>query len=284
MLTIAHIVKPMAAAPETEHGIAQPITFETMRRAKQAAAETVDVQHFAAFFRKDLSAVPPDFTKTVPLERSAADLRSFRIVRPLPLLRDVLDRLYQSSQAEYFIYTNVDIALMPDFYLRVAEYIAQGYDAFTINRRGIAAHYHSVDQISQMQADRGVPHPGYDCFVFRRDAYPSYILGDVLLGSGHVDLPLVCSMIGHAKAFIDVTDAHLTCHIGDALDWWRWAYRDYIMYNDREAARAVRELARSTGFYSSLRPHIRLMLAIPLLKNSLIVAEWKRIASCRKAG
>ncbi len=282
MLTVAHIVKPMAAAPETEHGIAQPITFETMRRAKQAAAGTVDVQHFATFYRKDLSAVPADFTKTEPLERSVCDLRQFRISRPLPLLRDVLDRLYQSSQAEYFIYTNVDIALMPDFYLRVADSISQGYDAFTINRRSIASHYHSVDQIPQMQADEGAPHPGYDCFVFRRDAYPSYLLGDVCLGSGHVDLPLVCSMIAYAKKFIDVTDAHLTYHIGDALNWWRWEYRDYLLYNDREAAKAVRELARSTGFQQKLRPHIRLMLRIPLLKNSLIVADYKRIARSRR--
>ncbi len=115
MLRIAHIVKPMAAKPGSEHAIAQPITFETMRRAKAAAKDVVEVEHWATGFPDEQSVIPSDFQATTPLRRSACDIGTFRIPRPLPVFHDVLERLYAASQAEYFIYTNVDIGLQPHF-------------------------------------------------------------------------------------------------------------------------------------------------------------------------
>ncbi len=224
-----------------------------------------------------MHAIPGDFLHTKPLDRSAGDLRPFRIPRPLPVLRDVLDRLYRSSDAEWFIYTNVDIALQPHFYASVKRFIDSGYDAFTINRRTVTTAYDGPADLPGLYAEKGSPHPGYDCFVFRRDAYPAYVLGDVLLGCGHVDTPLVCSMIANAKKFKDFTDEHLTFHLGDSRTWWSWKFRDYLLFNDREAARALLEAARRGGFLGRIRPHVRVLLHIPLLKNSILVREWKRL-------
>ncbi|HRH93570.1 MAG TPA: hypothetical protein PKV72_03480 [Candidatus Peribacteria bacterium] len=277
MLRIAHIVKPMIAPEGSEHAVAQPITFETMRRAKAAAKDVAVIEHWATCFPNEQPAVPPDFRSAAPLKRSVGDIASFRIRRPLPIFRDVLERLYDASQAEYFIYTNVDIALQPHFYTEVVKFIAQGYDAFTINRRTLPGHYSRVDQIPAMCAEPGTAHPGYDCFVFRRDAYESFVLGDVCLGCGHVDLPLVCSMIAAAKKFTDINDAHLTFHIGDSRAWWKWKYRDYIVHNDTQAKAALLEQLRRRGLSRALRPHIRALLSVPLLKNSMLVGEWKRL-------
>lgn len=277
MLRIAHIVKPMAAKPGSEHAIAQPITLETMRRAKAAAKDVVEVEHWATGFPDEQSVIPSDFQATTPLRRSACDIGTFRIPRPLPVFRDVLERLYDASQAEYFIYTNVDIGLQPHFYTEVARLIGSGYDAFTINRRTLPNHYSSTEQIPAMYAELGKPHPGYDCFVFRRDAYTSFILGDVCLGCGHVDLPLVCSMIAAARKFCDITDAHLTFHIGDSRTWWNWKYRDYIIHNDMQAKHALLAQLRRYASEDKIRPHIRVLLALPLLKNSMLVHEWKRL-------
>lgn len=279
-MRIAHIVKPMIAAPGSEHAIAQPITFASMRAAAaQAKRNGIDVELWTAYLPEDEPAVPPDFRKAPVLRRAVGDLRTFRIRRPLPLFRDVLDAICKSTDAEYVIYTNVDIGLQPHFYAAVRDLIAEGHDAFVINRRTISDRYRSPGDLPAMYAEEGAPHPGYDCFVFRRDLYPRFVIGDVCLGNGHVDTPLVCSMIATAKNFVEIADARLTFHQGDSLGWWKWKYRDYILFNDRQAAKALLELARREGFLSKIRPHMRLLVAIPLLKNSLIVSEWQRIAA-----
>jgi hypothetical protein len=277
MLRIAHIVKPMAAAPGSEHAVAQPITFASMRRAKEEAAGSADVEYWATAFPHEASALPRDFRAAKPLGRSAADLRLFRVPRPLPLLRDVLDRLYEASDAEWFVYTNVDIALQPRFYREVARFISQGYDAFTINRRTVTDAYKDASDLPKLYEERGKPHPGYDCFVFRRDAYRNYVLGDVLLGCGHVDTPLICSMIAHARKFKDFTEEHLTFHLGDSRSWWSWKYSDYILFNDRQAASALLAHAARNGYLGRVRRHQRLLLRVPLIKNALVVGEWKRL-------
>lgn len=279
-MKIAHIVKPMIAAPGSEHAIAQPITFASMRAAaEQAKRNGIDVEFWAAALPEDEPAVPVDFRRTPALTRTVNDLRSFHIRRPLPLFRDVLDGIHQSTNAEYIIYTNVDIGLQPHFYTAVRDLIAEGHDAFVINRRTIPDRYRSPADLPAMYAEEGAPHPGYDCFVFRRELYPRFVIGDVCLGNGHVDTPLLCSMIATARNFIEIKDAHLTFHQGDSLGWWRWKYRDYILFNDRQAAKALLQLARREGFLKKIRPHMRLLLTIPLLKNSMIVSEWKRIAA-----
>ena len=43
--------------------------------------------------------------------------------RKLPLLADIIERLYENSDAEWLIYTNVDIAVQPHFYESVASII-----------------------------------------------------------------------------------------------------------------------------------------------------------------
>ncbi len=66
------------------------------------------------------------------------DCGRFAVPRKLPLIKDILGRLYDASDAEYFIYTNVNIGLMPNFYVAVNAIIESGYDAFVINRRTIS--------------------------------------------------------------------------------------------------------------------------------------------------
>jgi hypothetical protein len=277
VLRFAHILTPLARPPLSELGIAQPITFESMRRARALASSTVEVELLATCLPEDAAAIPADFRAVPPLSRSVLDTGTFRMQRRLPLLRDILERLVASTDAEYVLYTNVDIALQPHFYVAVAEYIAQGYDAFVINRRTISQAHSRLEDLPYMYAEIGKPHRGYDCFVFRRDAFARYIIGDVCLGMGHVDTPLVCSMIAHAHKFIDVTDAHLTFHLGDSKTWWKWQYRDYLRHNDTQACRSLLQIAKDTGVSACIRPHVRAMLALGIPHNGLIVREWKRL-------
>lgn len=283
MLSIDHIIVPARCTKASDLYVAQPITFETMRRAQKTAAETVSVRLLATCMRGEEDLLPEGFTAMPSLSRSVLDIGTFRVQRKLPLLKDILDTLYTHSTAEYLIYTNVDIALMPDFYTEVHRLIEEGNDAFVINRRTISDRHTSVDDIPLMVAETGVPHPGYDCFVFRRDLYPRFIIGDVCLGSGHVDTPLICSMIASARSFLLLDDEHLTFHLGDKRSWWNWKYRDYIRHNDREASRALLALARREGWNAYMSPIMRLLVSIGLLKNSLIVREWCRLSALVRA-
>lgn len=276
MRTIDHIIAPCLVNRGSDLFIAQPITFESMRRAKERASGKVEIGLLYTCFA-DEQVDMPGFRAVAPLIRNSADVYSFRRQRKLPILKDILDRLYKESSAEYVVYTNVDIALQPHFYTAVNEYIEQGFDAFVINRRTISGEYTSVTELECMYGESGVPHPGYDCFVFRRDLYPQFILGNVFLGSGHVDLPLVCSMILSAKQFGEFRDEHLTFHIGDSRSWWTWKNREYLRRNDRIAADALLLQARTRNKVRSMKPLIRILLQMALLKNPLLIKEWKRL-------
>ncbi|MCR4288341.1 MAG: hypothetical protein NUW09_10065, partial [Deltaproteobacteria bacterium] len=174
MRKIAHIINPVKAAKTSDLFVAQPVTFETMRVAREFARGKVAVELYTAQYPEDRSFVPDGFQPTRDLDRSVMDLGSFREKRKLPLIKDILDRLYEAVDAEYMIYTNVDIALMPHFYLAVDKFIDEGHDAFVINRRTISGRRKLVKDIPLMYAELGKPHPGHDCFVFRRDAYGKF--------------------------------------------------------------------------------------------------------------
>jgi hypothetical protein len=92
------------------------------------------------------------------------------------LIKDILQRLYESSTAEYFIYTNTDIIVLPQFYETAAKIIEQGYDAFIINRRRIPKIYNSVNDLPFIYSDIGKSHPGFDCFVFKRELFLNLFL------------------------------------------------------------------------------------------------------------
>ncbi|MCA9333981.1 hypothetical protein KC963_02955, partial [Candidatus Saccharibacteria bacterium] len=149
--------------------------------------------------------------------------------------------------------------------------------AFVINRRTIPDSYTSPDQLSAMYKEQGLPHPGYDCFVFKKDLYAQFIVGDVCIGTGQVDTPLVCSMIAAANKFGEFTDEHLTFHIGDSRQWLKWRYRDYFFHNCREASVSIRALLQGKAKQLPARGRILLWLRLP--KNTVMIPMIKRLFS-----
>ena len=244
-MRLAHLVNPVMVPPHSDLFLAQPITFETMRRA-QAHAPGLKVELLTAQFAEDRSLVPSGFTRTPDLTRSILDFGRFTRRRRLPLVRDLFDRLHAASQAEYFIYTNVDIALMPHFYLSVAALVDQGYDAFTINRRTIGTTWTRIDDLPLMYAEVGEPHPGHDCFVWRRDAYPQYELAHVCVGTIGAGKAIVLNQLGTASRWREFTDLHLTFHLGADRTWLADDQEDYRAFNVGEL-RTIVDAYRERG-------------------------------------
>lgn len=247
MRRIAHIIHPVVVDESSDLLVAQPITFETMRIAKAFASQKVDVELLCVKYHDERPALPEGFHVTPDLERSVYDIGVFKEKRKLAILRDILDRLYESSDSDYIVYTNVDIALMPHFYLFVDQAIQDGCDAFVINRRTISSEYKCVDELPLMYSDIGEAHPGHDCFVFRKNVYPKYRLGTTCIGLNWVGRVLIWNLLWHGNRFKEFKDEHLTFHIGNDKIWKSQRFSDYIIRNKREALKALSELEAENG-------------------------------------
>ncbi|MEM7113299.1 MAG: hypothetical protein AAF614_12765 [Chloroflexota bacterium] len=249
MRKLAHIINPVHVAKTSDLFVAQPVTFETMRQA-QAAATQVTVDLFAVCYPEDRPIVPDGFVHLPDLTKSVLDYGRFQHPRQLPLLKDILDSLCAATDADYLIYTNVDIGLQPHFYTAVSELIGQGYDAFAINRRTITDRYTTPDEIPLMWGEVGQPHRGWDCFVFPRASYPRYKLGHACIGATRIGLLLLANMQAFARQFHVFKDAHLTFHIGDERGWLNPKYADYDDHNTAELMQVLTALEQEQGAFT----------------------------------
>ncbi len=251
MLKIAHIIHPVVVDPSSDLVVAQPITFETMRIAREFAqkAAAADVKLIAVQYHdEDRVPLPGCFIRVPDLTRSVADIKTFKKRRKLALIKDILDALFDAAgEAGYMIYTNVDIALQPYFYRSVSKIIEQGYDAFVIDRRTITQRYSSVDDIPLMYAEIGDSHRGYDCFIFRREVYPQYELGTICIGTAWIGRALLANLVTYSARFKEFREEHLTFHIGDTLPWRQDDYHDYFQENRNEYLKVFNRLEAGHG-------------------------------------
>lgn len=248
MISIAHIVNPIPVNPDSDLFIAQPVTFSTMDIAREFSGDCVQV-HLHAVQMQDEERVsfPRSFVRVPDITQSVSDIKYFKQKRKLPLIRDILDRLYAASNADFMIYTNVDIALQPYFYLVVSRIIEQGCDAFIINRRTIPGKYKTVRDIPLMYAEPGENHPGWDCFIFHKSLYPKFQLGQVCIGSGWFGRAMIINMATFAKNFRIFTDMRATFHIGNDQIWKNPLFEDYIEHNKNECREIMMDFSNRYG-------------------------------------
>jgi hypothetical protein len=241
-MKIAHIVNPVVVSPASDLLIAQPITFASMRAARAAAAGEVEVELLTAQFAEDRAMVPADFRAAEDLTRSILDFGSFRKRRKLPLIADILARLQAASQADYYIYTNVDIAVMPYFYRTVARLLRSGLDALVINRRTISTLHTNPEELDLMYAQLGDSHPGRDCFVWRRQVTSDFVCGNTCIGTSGIGRVLQLNLAATAQQFQEFGDLHLTFHLGDERRWAEHDQEDIAAFNWSELVSVVRTL------------------------------------------
>ncbi len=241
MRTIAHIINPFKAHKESDLYTAQPITFQSMINAKEKAKSIVNVELLSAQFEEDLDFVPKEFKTTKHLTQSVLSKNEFQKKIKLPLLYDILERLYNESSAEYLIYSNVDIGLYPDFYLKVNDFIAQGYDAFIINRRRLSEKYTEIQDLTQIYKDFGKSHPGFDCFVFHRSLFEKLKLNGICIGVPFIEISFSQNLFALANKFKLYDNEKLTFHIGMEI-FKKRAPKEYFEYNKTQFWNLVPEL------------------------------------------
>jgi hypothetical protein len=215
-----HIINPVIVGSDSDLHAAQPITFKTMESAKSyAELAGIKIAQVAAFYPEDASLIPDSFERCPPLTRSCLDFGSFTSRKKLPLLGDILSAAYDHSDAEYIIYTNVDIALMPHFYVTAKKLLEEGHDVISIFRRTLDSSYTGIDNIPLMYSELGEDHPGSDCFIIKRELVDKLDLQNVVIGSQFVAFALRANLHSFATKIEYVRRSNMTFHIGDDRTW-----------------------------------------------------------------
>lgn len=238
MTSVAHIINLFQAPSGSDLILAQEVTVRSIERAKEFAKGSMDIELLSCQTETDRHLVPDTFSATKNLGRSVLDNGTFQKKLELPILRDILDRAVNESEGEYIIFTNVDIGLQPDFYVKVKQFIDEGHDAFMINRRRIPAKFDSADQLDAMYKEKGLPHPGFDCFVFHRDLHEKFDLADVCIGVPFIGITLSQNLFCFAKNPKVFTDEFLTFHIGLEI-FKKRAPKEFWKYNQKEFWKAM---------------------------------------------
>lgn len=283
MRKIAHIINPFNANPASDLYSAQPITFASMLRAKDEAKNLVEVELLTAQFPEDRNMVADGFRATRDLDRSVLDLATFEKQMKLPLIDDIIRRLFAESDAEYLIYTNVDIGLYPNFYIEVNRFIDQGLDAFIINRRRLDDRFTKVEELPEIYREVGKKHPGFDCFVFHRDLFHEFQLAEVCIGVPFIEITFGQNIFAQAKNYRLFEDEILTFHIGMEIFKGR-APKEYFRYNRTQFWKAMNS-PLNAHLSSKKWPYSNRILPIRFIKWGLhpclpirlaLKLEWRR--------
>jgi len=243
-----------------------------MLRAKEIAQGQVDVELCTIKHRAESIRPGVGFREMPDIERYAynaiEELSGSHRPKPLPLLRDIIDPLADNSDADYVVYTNLDIGVFPNFYLLLNSYIEQGVQALCINRRTLPKSVFGVQlnetNLPLIWSLAGDAHEGIDCFVFPRATIRSLDLGNVYIGYPPVGQVLKTQIEKRCDSFFWEKEAKATFHLGDDRAWR--GVCDYSQQNLKEASgRYVPCIPKPTpknrvasSFYTKLKKLTRL--------------------------
>lgn len=248
--SLTHLINPFQPT-SAAHDRAQEVTFAALRNAmRDAQMRGIAVELLAAVLEGDEGVVEPPARRLPLLRRSLADVVPLEKPRRLPLIADLLKLAFEHGRGEYVIFTNMDIVPQIDFYHVVQQLLprkAGRSRALVINRRTISDHYAGPEQLYAMYREAGVPHEGFDCFVFPRAWIPQLILGDLPVGAAGFDQVLLANLEMLTGFRTDVLyRQRLTFHLGDDKAWARES--EVFQITRRETDRVMRLLhGRCTG-------------------------------------
>lgn len=254
MISIAHIVNPVIVGPESDLYDAQLVTFASMEKARSYAHGLVHVELYSAQYAEDRSLVPEFIIKTRDLEHSVLDCSNFLKKKKLPLITDILSRLLEVSNADFFMYTNVDIALLPFCYTLIERIIGdfkEKNEAFVINRRVTSDKWHLCGDLDLMFAQIGASHSGYDCFIFRRDILTKCDFGNACIGANWIGRVIIANLIANTSHCQIYKDLHATFHIGDAGAWMTGEFNEFDEHNRSELTALLRRLLQRSDVLNS---------------------------------
>jgi len=228
-LSLIHILNPFDSQNADQQRI-QEVTFQSIANALTHGTGHLKVRVCATRYSEDVSPLPKYMTELPNLSRSVLDFGDFNPKRRYPLIADILAEAVKLN-GDYYIYTNMDIALQPSFYNFVSEQICEGNDAVIINRRRIPWGY-ANKEVSEMYLLKGKKHPGFDCFVFSKAIAEQLILGHICVGIPFIGVALAHNLFAFANRLAFYDHEQLTFHLG--MEVMPPRQPDYYWHNRRE--------------------------------------------------
>ncbi|MES0489111.1 MAG: sulfotransferase [Leptospirales bacterium] len=250
-MKIGHIINPVIVNTDSDLYDAQPVTFESLHRAKlfcEVIQIPVHITLIAATYQEDASIVPDYFDKKLILEKSVLDINQFHVPRKLPLISELINKANETGEYDYLIYTHVDISVQPYYYEYIYNKIESGNDGLVINRRTISKLKDNNGLLTNMYSEIGEKHPGYDCFVMNCKNIPFMEWENVCIGANWVGRILLANTTGFSKKHEITTEAHVTFHLGDDRAWKNNKFKDYDTHNAKEVIQAIDKLQAKKKF------------------------------------
>lgn len=247
-MLFSHVINPFVARPDSEHEFAQRVTWAALERGLDEGRRAgIEVELLGAVFPDDVPSVRPSARPLPHLTKCVSDIVKLDRVVPLPLCADVLRLAQEHGRGEYVVFTNMDICPQPYFYRALARMVGGRHDAaFVIPRRTIPARFTSVEQLPEMIREAGMPHEGFDCFVFPRAWIERLDLGTLCLGIPGFDLMLILNLEALTQFHTSVLwNQFLTFHLGDDKSWS--GRSELNAHNDNEARAILARLEQRLG-------------------------------------
>ncbi|MGB5560159.1 MAG: hypothetical protein WBN04_19365 [Paracoccaceae bacterium] len=236
---LVHMVNLYPPRPDDTVQACTTTSMLDAQHGQDGRVKLVNVQ-----LQSDPDQTPAGFVRSPDIERTIASVDDNLSGRPLPLLFDILESGAQAADPDDFlIYTNADICVQPYFYECVFDLVSRGFDAVIVNRRTIGADFIADHDTPLLHADLGKRHKGYDCFVFRKEAFDRYARNNACIGAASVAMGLLYNMVVHSSKMLILTDVAMTYHFGDDQPWQSGNFADYTSHNRREYLSTLRTLS-----------------------------------------
>lgn len=242
-VTFVHIINPYWAETGSHAARIQNVTLHALADARKAV-RNCRVELLTSQLPDDNLAISEGFRATPHLHRSVCDLYSFSKQKKYPLIADILNRAFDASDAEFIVYTNMDIIVQPYFYDGLVQLLCDGADALIINRRRIADTGQTAADLPLILAEVGRSHPGFDCFVMHRSLIPKLLLDGVCVGVPFLEASLMYNLLAFSKDCVILEHLHLTTHLG--LEVMPARDAEYHRYNQK----------RFNAILTKLKPHL----------------------------
>lgn len=240
-----HVVNLFRSGGDTDLGVVQTRTIDSMRNARRYATENSDVaiEFVSVHEPHDAAFVPVDFLTARALDRTIRDLPGFADGPAFPLVFDILESAGDvcGDSDGHVIFTNSDICLQPVFYAAVGEALAAGFDSLIINRRTIDSA--AIELPYELAAaELGEIHPGLDCFIFPCSWLQRFQRNDACVGAPQVMRSLFHNLVALADRLLILTEANLTFHYGDDRPWLSDQFAAHRIHNKEQTRQQIERL------------------------------------------
>ena len=228
-IKIAHLINPFKCSEDNPSYLyyAQPITFKSMHNAQlEAQKKGIDVKLYAINYPEDDEIIPEYFIKLPHLKKSTmSEFPKISGMRKLPIIQEMFDSILQNSDADYIIFTNSDIGVQKNFYIKVNEFIHKdNLKSFIINRRDNISKFKDKKRLTEKDLDiiykeSGQLHPGKDCFIMHRKILEKINMNLMFTGYPPWGYTLHNCMKKIDKKTHLYTNKYLTFHLGCDRTW-----------------------------------------------------------------